>query len=57
MNMSETLDLNNPQVRLISGNTCKKPEQIYLQSLVERIARIYETVIVTKGSDVDESKV
>ena len=57
MNLTNKSQLNNLQVWLTSGNSCRKARQNYLQSLMERMQKICEAVIAAKGGDFDESKV
>ena len=60
MNLIEKSELNKPQVQLTSGNSWRKARNnylVYLQSLMERMLRICEAVIVAKVSHFDESKI
>ena len=48
MSLMEKSELNKPQALLTSGKSCRKAEQnissVYLQSLVEKMKRIFEVV-------------
>ena len=48
MILTEKSELNNPQVRFTSENSCRKAGKNYLQSLEKRMQRIFEAVIVAK---------
>ena len=57
MNLTKNPELNNSQVQLTSGNSCKKVGKnlslFYLQYLVEIMPRVYEAVIAAKRGHFD----
>ena len=60
MNLTNRSELNNLQVRLNLWQLLKKSwaelSSVYLQSLVERMPRVFEAVRATKGGHFDEAK-